>query len=267
MKTFLLVILSILFVLAFSPESPKAQSQPLPEGGVASLLTSLASTDSLQGAQAQQTVSTRSSQPLLEIQSLAVQRRDKLTRQAGWLHIQTRNVQTDPDPLSPFATGLNQFEQNQWLELNGNGQVHQAIILITDEYGKTLQVSLFEDGSWNNLTVGAQSQVGAAFIFDPNYGFDELAARLVQQGETLNKSLLYKECWYQGEKYSISDGQLTHEAVFNTGYQTLRWIKTWKVTPDGDVSLADSLEVLVEERVPHPPAEVLTFLQQASDLP
>lgn len=267
MKAFLLVPFSLLILTACSLASPKDQPQTLPTGEVFTLLTSLTSGNTSQASQVPQLESASLSQPLLEIRDLAAQRRVDLAGQAGWLHIQTRNVQTRPDPLSPFATGLTQFEQDQWLELDGNGQIQMAVRKITDEEGKTLQVSLLKRGSWYNLTLRAQSQAETPASFDPNYGFDELAARMVQQGYVLNKSLLYKECWYQGEKYTISDGHLMHEAVFNTGYRALRWIKTWLVAPNGHVSLVDSLEIMVEERVTKPSADVLALLGQASDLP
>ncbi len=263
MKTFLLVPLCLLILSACSPASPQTQ----PAGGVTPLLTSLTPGDSSQTSQVSQPESASLSQPLAEVRDLAARRRIDLAKQDGWLHIQTRNVQAHPDPLSPFAPGLSQFIQDQWLALDGNGQIQRAVRKITDESGKTLQVSLLEHGIWYNLTLGAQSQSETSASFDPNFGFDELAARMVQQGYALNKSLLYRDCWYQGDKYTITDGHLTHEAVFNTVYREWRWIKTWLVTPKGDVSLVDSLEIMLEERVPQPSADVLAFLEQVSDLP
>jgi len=267
MKPFLLVPLSLLILTGCGLASPKAKPQTPPAWGGNTLLISLNAGNISQASQVFPLESTSLSQPLVEIRDLAAQRRIDLAKEAGWLHIQTRNVQTYPDPLSPFATGLGQFEQDQWLELDGNGQIQMAVRKITDEEGKTLQVSLLKHGSWYNLTLGAQSQAEPPASFDPDYGFEELAARMVQQGYVLNKSLLYKECWYQGEKYTISDGHLMHEAVFNTGYRALRWIKTWLVASNGHVSLVDSLEIMVEERVPKPSADVLALLGQASDLP
>jgi hypothetical protein len=267
MKTFLLVTLSLLFLTASSPQTQKAPPKPIPPAGVQARLISLVPADLSLVSVVSQPVSASDSQSLREVEDLAAARRATLAGPAGWLHIQTRSVQPHPDRLSPLAAGLDQFDQDQWLELDENGLVQLAVRKITGESGKTVQVSLLEGGIWNNLTLGAQSQAGAAAAFDPNYGFDALAAGLVRQGFALNKGILYKECWYQGEKYSISDGKLLHEAVFNTGFQTLRSIKTWQVTPAGDVSLVDSLEVLLEERAPQPPADVLALLQQALVLP
>ncbi len=261
MKTCLLVLLSLLTITACSPAFPKSQTQTLPEGEVMTLLTSLTPRDGSQASLVSQVVPSSVSQSLSEVLDVAARRRNDLARQDGWLHIWTRNVQPQPNPLSPFAPGLSKYEQDQWLSLDKNGFIQLAIRKILDESGNALQTSVLRNGVWIHLTLGAQSQAGTSTRFDPNYGFDELATRLVQQGNALHKGLLYRDCWYQGEKYTITDGPLMHEAVYNTGYRELRSVKTWLVAPNGDVSLVDSLEILLEERVPQPPADILALLE------
>lgn len=262
MKTFLMVIFSLMFLAACSPEAARVQPALLKPAEAKVLLASLAPGDSSQVSEVAQAQPAGDAQPLGEVRDLAAQRRARLDRSGSWLHIQSRNQRSHPDLLSAIATGLDQYVQDEWLALDENGQPQQGVRKITTENGKLLQVILLKHGAWNNLTLGVQSQAGAGAVFDPNYGFDELAARLVRQGFSLNKSLLYKECWYQGEKYTISEGHLMHEAVFKTDDQALRWVKTWQVAENGDVSLVDSLEIMIEEQVSVPPADVLALLQQ-----
>lgn len=267
MKALAFVILSLLVLTTSSLAAPAAQPQQLSASEVNALLgpytlqaASPPAASSQASASSLAAQSTGEPQALLDVRDITAQRRADLLNQPGWLHVQTRNTQVQPDPLSPVSAGLDTFVQDQWLELDASGRVRSAVRRTMREDGKTFQVSLLEGNSWVNLTLGAQSPASA---FDPDYGFDALAAGLVGQGYALNKSILYKECWYQGDKYTISDGRLLHEAVFNTGYRTLRWIKTWRIAANGDISLVDSLEVMVEERAAQPPADVAAVLRQA----
>lgn len=197
-----------------------------------------------------------------EIRELNAARRADLTGQPGWLHIQTRVTRGQADPFSAVGPGLESFDQEDWLRLDAVERVQQAVQRISVGGGPALEVRVLRDGNWQDLTRRSQSAGAGRAAFDPDYGFYELAGQLSAQGFALNKSLLYKECWYQGEKYTISDGHLQHEAVYNTGYRQLRRLNTWQIDSLGKITLVEGREILLEERVAEPPADVLALTQQ-----
>jgi hypothetical protein len=196
-----------------------------------------------------------------EIRNLTSRRRANLVGRAGWLHIQTRITRGGVDPLAAAAPGLAAFDQEEWLNLDAQGRATQALQRFSVDGGPVREVRRLRDGVWQDLTRRSQSAGEEGAAFDPDYGFYALALQLTTQGYALNKSLLYKECWYQGEKYTISDGRRQHEAVYNTGYGQLRWLKTWQIDSQGQITLVDSREILLEERVSQPPEDVLAELR------
>ncbi len=98
---------------------------------------------------------------------------------------------------------------------------------VVNDQGQAGEFSLLPGGAWTYVNLATQNSASSALPFDPNYGIYELFAYLLKQGQTLNKATLYKECWYQGEKYTISDGRIIHEALFKPDNHALRWIKIW----------------------------------------
>lgn len=196
---------------------------------------------------------------LQEIQSLVAQRRaDLIPAEPGWLHLIT--YQTNPK-ANTSLTGNNPdglIQQEQWLYLDDQGMVRADIRRTLNTKEPAGSFSLWESGKWINLPLSTISAASSSLPFDPNYGIYELLAKLTRQGLGLNKSTLYKECWYQGEKYTVSDGRIVHEVLFRPDYHALRWIKTWQLS-SGSIILVDSLEIALEERLPKPPDEVLTL--------
>jgi hypothetical protein len=197
-----------------------------------------------------------------EVQSLAAQLRAELVPSSpGWLHliIRREHSSTDSPALSNSSTPVLQLEQ--WLSLDSQGRVQVGVQRPLDYQGS--DATFLSGGNWLVLPLAGFTSSSSTLPFDPAYGIDTLVAQLVNQGQTINKSLLYKECWYQGDKYTLSDGQTIHEIVVKPDSHALRWIKTWQVNA-GVITLVDSLEIALEERLPQPPEDILALTGHVS---
>ncbi len=265
MKTITVVLIGLVWLTACSPApSPiQAKSTPIsqPTKGFPSFpTTNLASTNTSAALPAAPTSTTL----LQEIRDLSNQRRtDLVPAAAGWLHIVTRQFHSKDSLTSAWDNSSGQYQQEDWLSLDRQGQVLADIRRVVDDNGQSDELGLLTGGVWKSVAMAQQNSDRNTLPFDPNYGVYEQFAALVSQGLTINKSTLYKECWYQGEKYTITNGQVTHEVLFRPDHEALRWIKTWQVSA-GNITLIDSIEVALEERLPNPPDDVLALVAQAN---
>jgi hypothetical protein len=202
--------------------------------------------------------------PLLhEVQELVKRHQKSLTSGSGWWHRLT--LHTNDNGNKSFYPKIipNSFRLEEWFALDSQGRITTGVSRMSDEAGKTIQVSLLVNEIWHNLTFQAESPFDPIADFDLSSGFYNEAARLVQLDNHLNKQTLYNNCWYVGEQYRVLDGQVLHEAVFNPDSGKLRWIKTWDISTSA-LTLLNSIEVLNEEWVSQPPIDVLTQLEQAA---
>jgi len=229
-----------------------------------------ASDQDVYGSQSSSTVDTEipvaaeSAALLQEIQGLVAQRRaDLIPAEQGWLHLIT--LQTKPKANSLVAGDKpdGMIQQEQWLLLDNQGKVRANIKRTLDSEGPADSFVLWESGEWINLPLATISTASSSLPFDPNYGIYELLAHLARQGQAFNRSTIYKDCWYQGEKYTVSDGRIVHEVLFRPDYHALRWIKTWELS-SGAIVLVDSLEIALEERLSQPPDEILALVDQST---
>ena len=201
---------------------------------------------------------------LKEIQDLAAQRQADLVPQApGWLHLILRQFHTKAASLTTSTTSTEPLQLEQWLSLDDHGRVQAKFQRLLNDQSQSVDSIFLSGGSWTNLPLAGFSTTSSTLPFDPSHGLAELVGQLVSQGQTINKSLLYKECWYQGDKYTLSDGQTIYEIVVKPDSHALRWIKTWQINA-GVVTLVDSLEIALEERLSQPPDDILALAGQAS---
>ena len=197
-----------------------------------------------------------------EIQDITAQRQSSLVpAAAGWLHLIVRQFHAQAGSSSSGDVSEQQTQLEQWLSLDDQGRIRADIRRILDNQKQGGEFNLLAGGSWVNMPLAGFSTGSTTLPFDSSYGIFDLVTNLVRQGQSLNKSTLYKDCWYQGDKYTLSDGQLTHEIVVKPSQGTLRWIKTWQVS-SGSIILLDSFEIALEERLPQPPGDVLALVSQ-----
>jgi hypothetical protein len=200
---------------------------------------------------------------LTEVALLAERWRASLLAEPGWLYL-ARQVERTLG-LGPAWDALPEhYLEETWLLLGEPSAVQVAFRQERTEAGQVLQQSLYQDGSWRNLTLGAESTSSAGSLLEFDFGFSSLASRLQQAGSQLNRQTLYNNCWYIGEKYMIGEPPYSYAAVFNPDTGMLRQLATWKVT-SGAVSLVSQIDVVAQERIAQPPDEVLALLESAGN--
>lgn len=199
---------------------------------------------------------------LQEIYNIVTQRQaDLVPSTPGWLHLITRRTNLKVNSLFIGDKSGGQIQQEQWLLLDSHGVVRADIRRTLSSQEPEGGFSLWESGEWINTHLATTDTVSSKLPYDPNYEIYNLFDKFVRLGYVLNKSIIYKECWYQGEKYTVSNGQIMHEVLFRPDYHSLRWIKTWDLS-SGAIILVDSLEIALEERIPQPPDEILNVAGQ-----
>lgn len=204
---------------------------------------------------------------LNELRDLVNHRQSELFSNPGWLHLITRQVNPITGTYMLHQTiweaTQGQFEQEEWILLNDQGQLSQAVTRIKSSDGQILQERILSDGIWRNLTLGSESQADPMETYLPDLGFYQETLLLLKTGMHLSKQTLYNNCWYLGEEYRITDGQKLHTAVINPDTGKLRTLKIWDVS-SGQIKLVSSVDLLVEELIPAPPTDVSTLLASQS---
>jgi len=197
--------------------------------------------------------------PLAELRQITQVRRTGLLDKPGWLHrVLRQNGQVNNFLLASVATP-GQVDREEWWLLDNSGGVKAAMQRTLAADGKTSQASILKKGAWHALDSPAASSTLPLSTYQPDLGYLALAERLVKSDRALNTQVLYQDCWYIGVHFNILDGKTLHEAVFNPDNGKLRWLKDWD-TSTGSPVLRDSQEVIVEEQVDAPPADVLTAM-------
>lgn len=201
-----------------------------------------------------------STDPLLkEVHRFIQRRKADLLSEPGWLHLITRQTVGETTALPGDETISSVTEQEGWFFLDEQGQISLAVTRLLDGQGQSDQVRIFQDGAWKFPPASSDFQTNPMDHLWLDFGFYQQAEVLMRQGNQLNRQTLYNNCWYSGEKYSILEGQLLHEALFNPDDGKLRSLKTWKISSNA-ISLVRHVDVLVDERVAQPPADVLAVL-------
>jgi hypothetical protein len=251
------LVFLILLTACSRTYTPSPTPTPLPEPARMPILTHSVTIDPME----REKETSKTLALLGEIQALTTQRQMDLGSQPGWLYLRMRIAGTKNILFVDWSHQLERYEQEKWLYLDPSGKVLTAVLKILDENQQVLQVSLLKDGRWGNLTLGAESPAEDVATFDVNHGFYTLSAGLVGQGRQMHRDTIYHDCWYQGERYTISDGENYYEAVFNPDRMSLRWLKTWQIS-EGALVLVDSMEMMIEQRILEPPSDILALLSE-----
>jgi len=198
---------------------------------------------------------------LQELSNLIERHKADFQAKAGWLHLVTRHTVPAEAETSIETTGKSQYTDEEWLLFDEHGITTTAILRSYIEGGQTLRSRILTNGMWRDLTSGSEILPNPVSSFDLSDSFYQNVARLVTSGQQLNKGILYQNCWFIGDKYSISDGEYSHEGVYNPDNGQLRSLASWEIS-DGKIVLIDSVEVVQEERISQPPSDVLDLLTQ-----
>lgn len=112
----------------------------------------------------------------------------------GWVHMIVRHERYR-DRVSTLPGGRevpSVYLSDTWYRLEEGGWVTAAVARMLSEQGAVIQVSVYHDGLWRNLTTGEQWQ-GEPFRFRPDLGFAADALRADSHGETLNGERVFRE--------------------------------------------------------------------------
>lgn len=200
---------------------------------------------------------------LAEVALMTERWKETLLAETGWLYLR-RQIERGPNAGIVWDTLPARYLEETWLLLGEKSEVRLAVRQEISEEGQVLQQSLYQNGSWRNLTLGAESKTPSASLLELDYGFTSLAARLHETGAALNRQTLYNNCWYIGEKYMIGEPPYSYAAAFNPDNGMLRQFSTWKVV-SGSVLLVEKIDVVAQEKIPQPPDEVLLLIDLAAD--
>lgn len=256
MKYLLIGILS-LYLLAScvsAPEtepSPDLQATPISASNQEFVLTDLP---------ALKPISSGGKSSLIEeIQAHTELYRSQMLSEPGWVHLIIRPDGSDQTDITrPEAES---YEEG-WYLLDDQTQVLSAIETLVDERGNTVQTFVFKNGGWWDTSNGEAIIRGAPRYFEQSEIFYQQVGRLLEQGEKLSRQTIYSNCWYIGEQYTISDGKFLREAVFDPAMGNFKALKTWERNED-TIQLVSGIDVLKEERVSTPPAEMVTLFEEA----
>jgi hypothetical protein len=180
----------------------------------------------------------------------------------GWVHLHSREIFEESLGTLPDGTVIPaKYQVDEWFELDGNGLVIRAVSRQLDLSGNLLQISIFKDGRWTNLTTRESWEQPPYELQPLDYAFSDLALSAVKTGKSLTTQSVNFEGNYVGDQYLIQDGEVRWESVYDpaTGRQ-LSFI-TWQVLPEG-VQLISSVVIETLENGQSPPADVLAIFEQ-----
>ncbi|MGE5222290.1 MAG: hypothetical protein ACM3PY_07625 [Omnitrophica WOR_2 bacterium] len=183
--------------------------------------------------------------------------RAQMIANPGWLHLITRHSGPQgSDPLQGESAD-NSFEQEGWYQLNPQGETLAGAVRRLNTLGLSREIT---GGPWRRIQPGKENQLGLLDSLDAGSDFYQKINQFVNQGASLHKSTLYRNCWYIGEKYTLREGGTLHEAVFNPDNGKLVTLTDWDVS-GASVTLIKNIDIVIEERAQQPSADVQALLR------
>lgn len=215
-----------------------------------------------------------------EVQSLLAKRQSEVLQGAEWIHVvelHQRNKETAGSLSTGQPIPLNYILET-WYHLNGEGKVFEFVNMMKSETNEIVQVSIYANAIWQNLTVGETWQ-GDPPTLNLDYGFSNDLAMSPSWGSTVNR-----------EENMLSDG--TSALVFSIrdefdqptkieGYEKLiirgetrvhfdaqsgallSWDRIF-VDENGEQFYSEQMKVQTFEKSDPPPNDVLKYLEGAA---
>lgn len=198
--------------------------------------------------------------------------------QPGWLHLIYREEHPAADGPNETDYGITvpePFILEHWYLLNGSGQVTQGVSLMRDVSGNIVQVSVYRDRVWRNLTLGTDMPVdsspavrldgwyltqmedayatgGQAYRTDASIDGKPII-QFTQTEEFDPPILLYG--------YPCPIKQAKKLAYVNPVSNEISIIETHFITSNGDEVTFSKTILLTIENI-KPPDEILTYLEE-----
>ena len=99
---------------------------------------------------------------------------------SGWVHVVTQQVlNSDTTNVAPDGSAApNEFISDDWSFLDKEGNIIKGVFLQRNVNGDIIQVSIFKNKTFYNLTYGDVIAAPDALILTGDFGFSEIAGRL-----------------------------------------------------------------------------------------
>jgi len=197
---------------------------------------------------------------LAELRALYQLRSHTYFQGPGWVHLHSREIFEESLGTLPDGTVIPaEYQVDDWFELDQNGLVVRAVSRQLDLSGNILQMSLFKDGRWTNLTTRESWEQPPYELQPLDYAFTDLALSAAKTGKGLTRQAVNFEGNNVGDQYIIQDDEVRWESVYDPATGRQLSFTTWQVLPEG-LRLVSSVVVEALENVTLPPAEILELL-------
>lgn len=213
-----------------------------------------------------------------EAQTLAARWSASVINGAGWLHLMSRHDR-NKDVSGTLPNGqpvLLNYIDDAWYQVDGQGKVLAAVTLQKDLQGQTRQVSILQDGVWQNLTLDTKTPSGEPSVPQLDYGFSSNAMRALSQGSVLSRQekivsgravltfTIHEEFTrpVQLAGYKQPVVSVNSTATFDPQTGRTLYLERVLVMADGEQRLSQRTDILTVERVTVPPAHILELLNQ-----
>jgi hypothetical protein len=215
-----------------------------------------------------------------EIQALNSKWAAEFLQGGGWLHLVIQHDR-NKDKVGTLPNGQPipmDYVEETWWQLNEKNLVVAAVTFMRDETGQVVQIAIFRDGLWHNLTFSDQPPTpGEAFAPDLDFGFSNDVVRSeawgsrVSRGETLNaagqKTVTFtihddfaKPKAMAGYEKDIVRGE--SRATFDAQSGQLLYVERVMVMADGETRTVERAEFVTVEHVNAPSQEAAEYLNQ-----
>ena len=199
---------------------------------------------------------------------------------SGWLH--TIRHTEHPDKESPMATLSNGVQvptayiQEDWILTEGDGKAIEGVFLMRDLTGKIIQVSVYRDLTWHNLTVGDEISVKKAPDFKPDFGFlsnmttvYELGGRIIQSEASLDGQMVLVFTYEETHDpplllndFSQAVKQFRGRAYVDPESGAFLSLERIFVPASGKEYIVTRTKRLTVEFAESPPEEILAYLEE-----
>ena len=215
-----------------------------------------------------------------EVQSLLAKRQSEILQGAEWIHVvelHQRNKETAGSLSNGQQIPLNYILET-WYHLNGAGEVFEMVNMMKSENNEIVQVSIYADATWQNLTVGETWQ-GDPPALNLDYGFSNDLAMAPSWGSTTSREENTLSDGTSALIFSIRDkfDQPTkiegHEKLIIRGETRVHFdaqsgallsLDRIFVAENGERYYAEQMKVLTFEKSDPPSDDVLKYLEGAA---
>lgn len=216
-----------------------------------------------------------------EVQALVARWEEAALQSLGWFHVVTQ-YDREKDTVDTLPNGQPiplDYVMESWYLLDEQGQATTAVSIMKDMNGREVQVSIFCESMWQNLTLDLQ-YTGEPFTPRLDFGFGQIVAQAPSWGSTLSRSegilddeqvltfAIHDEfdnpVQIAGFEKPVAGGG--RRAYFDPESGETIYVERVLLMADGEERVVGRSEILTWEKVTAPPANVLALLEQRGEV-